>query len=102
MARIEEPPQPMASLRRREILAGAAAASLAASGLAACKPASPVTAARTPKLDMKGLNKAVGEIAARLAPGVLGAGLMNMDSGEVFTFNGARRFPMQSIFKAPL
>jgi beta-lactamase class A len=27
---------------------------------------------------------------------------MNLESAEVFTFNGARPFPMQSVFKAPL
>ena len=44
----------------------------------------------------------MGEIAARLRPGALGVGLMNLESGEVWTFDGDRRFPLQSVFKAPL
>ncbi|HEY8616826.1 class A beta-lactamase [Phenylobacterium sp.] len=62
----------------------------------------PLTASTTPKLDMVRLNEGVAGLAARAAPGVLGVGLMNLESGEHFTFNGDRRFPMQSVFKAPL
>ena len=87
----------MASLPRREILLGAGAAALSA-----CSRRTSMTVAHTPPLKMARLNREVGEIAARLAPGVLGAGLMNLDSGEAWTLNGARRFPMQSVFKAPL
>jgi beta-lactamase class A len=70
--------------------------------LAACDKPMPLTASTTPKLDMKGLNEGVAAISARAAPGVLGAGLMNLESGEHWTFNGERRFPMQSVFKLPL
>lgn len=86
-----------ASLSRRELSLG-----LAAAGLASCSDQPPLTAARTPKLDMDGLNKAVGQIAARARPGILGVGLMNLESGEHFTWAGDRRFPMQSVFKVPL
>lgn len=48
---------------------------------------------------MDGLNEAMAEIAARARPGALGVGLTNLESGEVFTFAGERRFPMQSVFK---
>jgi beta-lactamase class A len=61
-----------------------------------------MTVARTPKLDSARLNREVSEIARRVAPGVLGVGLMNLDSGEIWTLNGARPMPMQSVFKAPL
>jgi len=87
----------MASFQRRQMLTFAAAA-----GLAACRPRATMTASHTPALDMERLNREVGAIAQRLAPGVLGVGLLNRDSGEIFTFQGARPFPMQSIFKAPL
>lgn len=60
------------------------------------------TASTTPKLDIDGLNKAMGALAARAQPGALGVGLMNLESGQAFTFNGERRFPMQSVFKLPL
>lgn len=88
----------MASLPRRRLLIGAGALALAACE----KQADPVTTARTPSLDMKWLNRAVETIAAKLEPAVLGVGLANLDSGEVFTFNGDRPFPLQSVFKAPL
>jgi len=86
-----------ASLGRRGLLAGGF--SLA---LAGCQREPPLTASRTPKLDMDGLNRDVGALARRALPGVLGAGLMNLESGEHFTWEGDRRFPMQSVFKLPL
>jgi beta-lactamase class A len=71
-------------------------------GLAGCERDMPLTASTTPRLDMKRLNAGASAIAARAAPGVLGLGLMNLESGEHWTLNGDRRFPMQSVFKAPL
>ena len=97
MSRIEAPETRMASLPRRRLIVGGAA--LAVAG---CRPASPVTAAHTPPLDMDLLNREVPKIAARLRPGRLGVGFMNLDSGQVWTRAGARPFPMQSVFKAPL
>ncbi|CAN7356840.1 class A beta-lactamase [Phenylobacterium sp. LjRoot225] len=88
----------MASLPRRQLLIGAGALTLAA-----CRPRmASMTAARTPPLDMTRLNREVADIAVRVQPGVLGVGMTNLDSGEVFTFDGDRRFPLQSVFKAPL
>ena len=75
------------------------AASLA---LAACQKNQPLTASRTPRLDVKGLDKGVAAIAARAAPGLLGFGLMNLESGELWVRLGERPFPMQSVFKLPL
>jgi len=83
-----------ASLPRRDLLIGAAA--LAVSG---CERDMPLTASTTPKLDMKRLNRAVGELAGRARPGLLGVGLSNLESGEHFTFEGERRFPMQGVFE---
>jgi beta-lactamase class A len=88
----------MASLPRRRLLIGAGALALAGCE----KPADTAAAARTPALDMEGLNRAVAAIAAKLEPAVLGVGLTNLDSAETFTFNGDRPFPLQSVFKAPL
>jgi beta-lactamase class A len=84
-------------LGRRGLLAGALAA-----GLSACGREPPLTASRTPRLDMDGLNRDVAALARRALPGVLGVGLGNLESGEHFTFEGDRRFPMQSVFKLPL
>jgi beta-lactamase class A len=88
----------MASLPRRRLLAAGGAAL----ALSACNREGPITAAHTPRLDMRRLNREVGEIAGRIAPGALGAGVMNLDSAEAWTFNGARPFPLQSVFKAAL
>jgi beta-lactamase class A len=83
---------------RRALLLGAGALALAG-----CRRrTASLTTAHTPKLDMTRLNREVGDIARHLAPGVLGVGLMNLDSDEVWTLNGARPMPMQSVFKAPL
>jgi beta-lactamase class A len=86
-----------ASLGRRGLLMGGL--SLAMAG---CNREPPLTASRTPRLDMDGLNRDVGALARRAAPGVLGVGLMNLESGEHFIWEGDRRFPMQSVFKLPL
>ena len=71
-------------------------------GLAACSRDKPLTASRTPRLDMKLLDKEVAALAARAAPGVLGFGLMNLESGEFWVRLGDRTFPMMSVFKLPL
>jgi beta-lactamase class A len=84
---------------RRSVLLGAAALALAACDR---DEKGPLTASRTPPMDMDGLNKAVAALAARARPGVLGVGLMNLDSGEHFTWEGDQAFPMQSVFKLPL
>lgn len=60
------------------------------------------TTSKTPALDMTGLNRAAAAIAKRVAPAVLGAGLMNLENGQTWAFNGDRPFPMQSVFKLPL
>jgi len=86
-----------ASPRRRELLLGGVAA-----GLAACQREPPLTASRTPALDMKRLDAEVAVVAARAAPGVLGFGLMNLESGQFWVRLGDRPFPMMSVFKLPL
>jgi beta-lactamase class A len=58
-----------------------------------------MTSSHTPKLDMKGLDSGVAKIAARASPGILGFGLRNLESGEVWVRLGERPFPMQSVFK---
>lgn len=62
----------------------------------------PLTVSRTPKLNMAKLDADIGAIAALAKPAVLGVGLTNLESGETWSHNGERRFPMQSVFKAPL
>jgi beta-lactamase class A len=90
MTRLEKPSRRMATLG----LVGAA--------VAGCQAGTPVTASTTPKLDQEGLARDMAEIGRRAAPGRLGVGLMNLENGEVFTVEGNRPFPMQSVFKLPL
>src|SRR6185369_15231466 len=94
MARCRSQRRPSASLPRREVLIGAAA--LAVSG---CRKRSTLTASRTPVLDVKVLDREVRALAERARPGILGFGLMNLESGQMWTLNSDRPFPMQSVFK---
>jgi beta-lactamase class A len=96
MTRLQSLETPSASLGRRDLLAGAACLTLAG-----CGREKPLTASRTPRLDMKRLGKEIGALAAK-ASGVLGFGLMNLESGEFWVRLGDRTFPMQSVFKLPL
>ncbi|MCR5879132.1 class A beta-lactamase [Phenylobacterium sp. J367] len=87
----------LATLPRRGVLAVGLGALVAA-----CSRSEPLTASTTPPLDMARLNKGAAELAERAKPGVLGVALTNLESAESFSFNGGRRFPMFSVFKAPL
>jgi beta-lactamase class A len=86
-----------ASLARRRLLIGAVGL-----GLAACGKRRLITVSHTPDLRTERLNREAGALAERARPGVLGAGLVNLESGEVWSFDGQRRFPMQSVFKVVL
>lgn len=81
-------------MTRRTLLAAAPAGALAA-----CGDRMPTTVSTTPPIDEAGLDRAVTAIAARARPGALGVGLMNLESGQTYQFEGGRRFPMQSVFK---
>lgn len=85
------------TLDRRQLLASALA--LPAS---ACSRPLQREAARTPPLDQERLREEIGALAQRAAPGLMGLGLMDLDSGETFILNGDRRFPMADVFMAPL
>lgn len=91
-------PSPLnASLPRRTVLIGGATL-----GLAACNRGMAITVSRTPRLKMKRLNEAGAALAHKALPGILGASLMNLESGQLWSLNGERRFPMQSVFKVAL
>ncbi|MCR5874965.1 class A beta-lactamase-related serine hydrolase [Phenylobacterium sp. J426] len=100
MPRLEKPSRANATLSRRTVLAGGAALGLVL-GAGGCQD-QPLTASRTPRLDMDRLNTGVAEIAERIAPGALGVGLTNLESGEHFSFEGERPFPMAGAFVLPL
>ncbi len=70
--------------------------------LGACSRQALMTAPTPATIDVAKLDREAGLIAARIAPGVLGAALIDLQTGEVWSLHGARRFPLQSVFKAPL
>lgn len=73
---------------------------------AACDPEMPRTASTTPQLDAALLDEEGAQLAARATAGSdnarFGAALINLESGELWALNGSERFPMMSVFKAPL
>lgn len=86
-----------ATLSRRSVLAMGAALPLAG-----CGAGEPLTASRTPRLDMDRLNRETARIAEAIAPARLGMGLMNLESGEHFSFAGDQRFPLAGTVVLPL
>jgi beta-lactamase class A len=70
--------------------------------LGACDPGMPQTVSTTPALDAERLDKMGEELSARAGEARLGVALMNLENGDLWAINGSDRFPMQSVFKAPL
>lgn len=97
MPALEKDRRAKATLSRRGLLAAAPAGLLAA-----CEPKMPLTVSTTPKLDIEGLQRAVDEVAASVRPGVLGVGLMNLESGQTFLELDDRPFPMAGVARLPL
>ena len=95
MLRLKKAHRPMATLMHRRTLLALAPAAL----LAACQEKMPTTVSTTPKIELAGLARAIDAIAARARPAALGVGLINLESGETFTLNAERTFPMMSVFK---
>src|SRR5579859_3337299 len=97
MSRLQSLVGRSASLGRRHVLVGGVGLTLVG-----WRRSLFMSASRTPRLNMKRLNAGSSSIAQRARPGVLGFGLMNLESGEFFVENGDRTFPMVSVFKLPL
>ena len=70
--------------------------------LAACADDAPRVQAKTPVIDAAILDAEISAIAERAQPGMLEVAVQNLEGGEMWAWNGSRRFPMQSVFKAPL
>ena len=68
----------------------------------ACDPGMPQTVSTTPALDAGRLDAMGVDLSARAGEARLGVALMNLESGELWAIRGSERFPMQSVFKAPL
>ena len=80
---------------RLSVIALCAAFLGATVALAACDRSTIKTASDTPSIDGRRLDREVAAIADRARPGVLGVALMNLESGEFWTFNGDRPFPLE-------
>ncbi len=82
---------------RLSVIALGAALLGATLALCACDRSTIKTASDTPSIDGRRLDREVAAIADRTRPGVLGVALMNLESGEFWTFNGDRPFPLQGM-----
>lgn len=71
-------------------------------GAAGCRQPLMRSTGDTPALDTAVLAREIKPIAAAAAPGVMGFAIMNLGSGETWTFNGERRFPLDDIAALPL
>lgn len=71
-------------------------------GLGACRQPLMRSTGDTPALDTARLEREIKAIGNTTAPGVLGFGIMNLASGETWTLNGERRFPLDDIAALPL
>jgi beta-lactamase class A len=69
--------------------------------LAACGEP-PMLGQEDPLFDREKLTADFQPIADRVAPGSLGVALEDLKTGQIISFNGEKRFPLQSVFKAPL
>jgi len=54
------------------------------------------------EFDASLVERKVGEVAADVGGGRLGVGILDLKSGQDWYLAGDERFPMQSVFKAPL
>lgn len=83
-------------MHRRAFLLSAAAVT------SGCTEKAPMLGQLEPVFDAKALTQSLQALADRAAPGVLGVAVCDIQTGQTVTFNGDRRFPLQSVFKAPL
>lgn len=87
-------------MHRRAFLISAAA--LTTPLVAGCQPKPSAADRPDPVFDQKALQAQFQTLADRAAPGVLGVGVLDAQTGQTLAFNGDRRFPLQSVFKAAL
>ena len=87
-------------MHRRTFLISAAA--LTTPLLAGCQPEPSAADRPEPAFDQKNLQAKFQALADRAAPGVLGVGVLDAQTGQTLAFNGDRPFPLQSVFKAAL
>lgn len=69
---------------------------------AGCAEDEPMLGQLEPVFDIADLTRSFQALADRAAPGVLGVAVRDAQTGQTVAFSGERRFPLQSVFKAPL
>jgi len=62
----------------------------------------PMLGQTEPLFDREKLTVQFQEVADRAKPGTLGVAIQDLTTGQIISFNGETRFPLQSAFKAPL
>lgn len=82
-------------------IARRAAALLLTLALAACGEP-PMLGQEDPLFDRQKMTASFQTIADRVAPGRLGVAVEDLGTGQIISFNGEQRFPLQAVFTAPL
>uniref|UniRef100_B0T712 beta-lactamase n=1 Tax=Caulobacter sp. (strain K31) TaxID=366602 RepID=B0T712_CAUSK len=62
----------------------------------------PMLGQTDPLFDRETMTVQFQEIANRVAPGSLGVAVEDLSTGQIISFNGEKRFPLQGVFTAPL
>lgn len=62
----------------------------------------PMLGQTDPLFDREKLTADFQPIADRVAPGSLGVAIQDLGTGQIISFNGEKRFPLQAVFMAPL
>ncbi|KQY92780.1 serine hydrolase [Caulobacter sp. Root1455] len=62
----------------------------------------PMLGQTDPLFDRQKMTADFQPIADRVAPGQLGVAVEDLGTGQIISFNGERRFPLQAVFTAPL
>jgi len=62
----------------------------------------PMLGQSEPLFDREKLTIQFQEVADRAKPGTLGVAIQDLTTGQIISFNGETRFPLQSAFTAPL
>jgi beta-lactamase class A len=75
---------------------------LSAAALVAGCHDQPMLGQMEPLFDAEALTKSFQALAAKARPGLLGVAVRDAQTGQTVAFNGDNRFPLQSVFKAPL
>ena len=92
----------LATVQLTEITMLKRAAALALTLLLAACGEPPMLGQKDPLFDREKLTADFQPIANRVAPGNLGVAVEDLSTGQIISFNGEKRFPLQGVANAPL